>query len=760
MRTKFPAPRPEDSRVREARGKSSDVVGNLISGLVVFLIALPLCLGIALASGTPLISGLVSGIIGGVVVGLLSGSSTSVSGPAAGLTAIVAAQVRGLGSFDAFLLAVVIAGGLQIALGMLKAGNLSSFFPTSVIQGLLAAIGMILILKQLPHLLGHDSDPEGEMSFSQPDQENTFSEILRLFQGEIHPGAIVVGVAALVLLVTWDRVPWCRRIPLPAPLLAVLLGCALKVGMDSLGGGWLIEATHLVQVPVAGSVGALRLLLQHPDWSRLLDPAVWGVGLTVCIVASLETLLNLEAIDKLDPRRRVSPPNRELIAQGVGNTLCGLLGGLPITSVIVRSSVNINAGAASRLSTVFHGVLLAACVILIPEWLNEIPLSALAAILLHTGMKLVNPGLIRRMYTDGLYQFAPFVGTLLSIVLTDLLTGVACGLMISVTFILLSNMQRPVAVIQEHRFGEEITHVQLANQVSFLNRGSLQRLLDSTPSGAHLAFDATATNFIDPDIIAMLRDFQQASGPARGIKVSTVGFRPFSGLDNQILYTQYSTQELQQRLSPEEIMQVLLAGNERFRAGQQLVRDLHRQMGETAAGQHPLAIVLGCIDSRAPAEIVFDVGLGEVFSTRIAGNVVRNKVLGSLEYACAVAGARLILVMGHTRCGAVSTAVGLAVQGRHSCSDAGCQHLDVVIEDIQQNLSADELIGWTHWSELRRQQFVDDVARRNTIQSAQRIYEDSSTLRDLADTGRILIVAALYNLENGSIEILHRQGSV
>jgi carbonic anhydrase/SulP family sulfate permease len=748
------------TRRREVQQDRQAVGGDLVAGLVVFLIALPLCLGIALASGTPLVSGLVSGIIGGVVVGLLSGSSTSVSGPAAGLTAVVAAQVEGLGSFDAFLLAVVIAGAMQIALGLLKAGVLSSFFPTSVIQGLLAAIGMILILKQVPHLLGHDTDPEGEMSFSQPDHENTFSEILRLFNGEIHPGAVVVGVAALLVLMVWDRFSLCRRLAVPAPLLAVLLGCALKVVMDSMGGIWLIESTHLVQVPSAGSVGALRLLLQHPDWSRVLDPAVWGVGLTVCIVASLETLLNLEAIDKLDPRRRVSPPNRELIAQGTGNILCGLLGGLPITSVIVRSSVNIQAGAASRLSAVFHGVLLAACVILIPEWLNQIPLSALAAILLHTGMKLFNPGLMRRMYADGLYQFAPFVGTLLSIVLTDLLTGVACGLAISITFILMSNMQRPVAVIKEQRFGEEITHVQLANQVSFLNRGSLQRLLDATPSGAHLAFDATATNFIDPDIVAMLRDFQQTTGPARDIRVSTVGFREYSGLANQILYTQYSTQELQQRLSPDEIMQVLLAGNARFRAGQQLVRDLHRQMGETAAGQHPLAIILGCIDSRAPAEIVFDVGLGEVFSTRIAGNVVRSKVLGSLEYACAVAGARVILVMGHTRCGAVSTAVGLAVHGRHSCSDVGCQHLDIVIEDIQQNVSASELSGWTHWSEVRRQQFVDDVARRNTIQSAQRIYEGSSTLRNLADTGRILIAAALYNLENGSIEILHRQGIV
>lgn len=732
---------------------------DLLAGLIVFLVALPLCLGIALASGAPLFAGILSGVIGGVLVGLLSGSRTSVSGPAAGLTAIVAAQIQNLGAFETFLLAVVIAGILQIILGLLRAGSLSSYFPTSVIQGLLAAIGVILILKQLPHLLGHDTDPEGEMAFEQPDYENTFTEIGKLFTGEIHQGAILVGLITLGMLLAWDKIKKLKKSPVPAPLLVVLLGIAIKFLLDRLGGEWTIGEPHLVQVPVANDLGQLRDFFRMPDWSQWSNLKVYIAGGIICLVATLETLLNLEAVDKLDPRQRVSPSNRELVAQGTGNILCGLTGGIPITSVIVRSSVNINAGASTKLSAVFHGILLGVCVLAIPTWLNEIPLAALAAILLHTGLKLVHPTLIMRMWNDGIYQFIPFIATLIGIVLTDLIMGVAIGLVISLAFILLSNMRRPVTIIKEQRFGEQITHVQLANQVGFLNRASLQRLLDSTPSGSHLVFDAKESNFIDPDILALLREFREITGPTRKIKVSMVGFQERMGIEDQVLYTEYSTRELQERLTPDEVLEVLLAGNERFQAGQRLVRDLKYQIGEATSGQFPLAIILGCIDSRAPAEIIFDVGLGEVFSTRIAGNVVRSKVLGSLEYACAVAGAKVIMVMGHTRCGAVSTAVQLASRGEHNCADLGCDHLELIIDAIQESILPAEISGWDGKSESDRQAIVDLVARRNAIQSASRIYHDSSSLKNLADTGKIAIVASVYNLETGAIEVLTRIGS-
>ena len=727
---------------------------DLLSGLIVFLVALPLCLGIALASNAPLVSGLISGVIGGILVGWLSGSRTSVSGPAAGLTAIVAAQIANLQAFETFLLAIIVAGVIQIGLGLIRAGGLAAFFPFSVIQGLLAAIGLILILKQIPHILGDDADPEGEMAFAQPDRENTFSELARLFSGEVHQGAIVVGVISLILLFAWDRFPKLKKGIVPAPLLVVFLGIAIKLLFDRIGGNWQIMTSHLVHVPVAKDFSELSAFFHFPDWTQVARPAVWLAGVTICVVASLETLLNLEAIDKLDPQQRNSPPNRELIAQGCGNIACGLLGGIPITSVIVRSSVNINSGASTKASAVFHGILLVLCVVLIPSLLNLIPLAALAAILFHTGTKLVHPTLLIRMWKDGPVQFYPFIATVLGIVFTDLIIGVAIGLLVSLAFILMNNIRRPVDQVIESRLGETINHIQLPQQVSFLNRASLQDALDKTPKDKHLLIDASASTFIDPDILSLIREYKQVTGPVRGVKVSTKGFHSQLGIEDQILYHEYSTRELQQRLSPADVLEWMRAGNERFRSGHRLQRDLTFQMTASTAGQYPLAVILGCIDSRTPAEMVFDVGLGELFSARIAGNVVREKVLGSLEYACCVAGAKLILVKGHTRCGAVQTAVSLAAKGESSCKQFGCDHLDLIIREIQKSTDPEILRDWDRLSPERQQAIVDEVAKRNALNSARWIYRESDSLRRMADEGKIAIVGALYHIEQGQIEFM------
>lgn len=727
---------------------------DLLSGLIVFLVALPLCLGIALASNAPLVSGLISGVIGGVLVGSISGSRTSVSGPAAGLSAIVAAQLANLGAFETFLLAVMLAGVIQIALGLLRAGGLSAFFPSSVIQGLLAAIGVILILKQLPHILGHDTDPEGEMAFEQPDHENTFSELTKLLEGEVHQGAIVVGGISLLLLFAWDRSVKLKRSFIPAPLAVVLVGVGLKTLMDRVGGDWQILNSHLVQVPVAKDWSEVTHFFRSPDWTQITRPAVWFAGVTVCAVATLETLLNLEAVDKIDPQQRNSPPNQELIAQGCGNVLCGLFGGIPITSVIVRSSVNINSGAKSKVSAIFHGVLLALCVVLIPSWLNLIPLAGLAAILLHTGTKLVSPKLFLRMWKDGQYQFIPFMSTLVGIVFTDLIIGVAVGLIISLTFILASNVRRPVDQVEESRLGESINHIQLPQQVSFLNRAALQSALDKIPRDTHLLIDASISNFIDPDILALLRDYQQQTGPVRGVKVSTKGFRSRMGIEDRILFNEYSTRSLQERLSPAEVLGWMKSGNDRFRSGNRLQRDLSFQINASSTGQYPLAVILGCIDSRAPAEMVFDVGLGELFSIRIAGNIVREKVLGSLEYACSVAGAKLILVMAHTRCGAVQTAVQLASRDEHQCGGFHCEHLDLIINEIQKSIDSKQLEGWDKRTPTVQQSIVDEVARRNALNSVNWIYQESATLRRMSDEGKIAIVPALYHIETGLIDFM------
>ncbi|MFN0196425.1 MAG: SulP family inorganic anion transporter, partial [Planctomycetaceae bacterium] len=451
---------------------------DLLASFVVFLVALPLCLGIALASNAPLFSGIIAGVIGGIVVGFLSGSNTSVSGPAAGLTAVVSALIVSLGSFDAFLLAVVICGILQIALGLAQAGALSAFFPSSVIKGLLAAIGVILILKQLPHVFGHDSDPEGEMSFVQPDRETTFSELGELM-ADIHPGASVIGLLSIALLIFWDRCKPLKNSLVPAPLVVVLLGVAVSFLLKRFDGRWVIEADHLVQVR------GVESFLRMPDFSQWNNPAIYTAGITLAIVASLETLLNLEGVDKLDKKHRESPPSRELLAQGVGNLIGGLIGGLPVTAVIIRGSVNINAGAETKLSTVMHGVLLLVCVMFLPVYLNMIPLSCLAAILLLTGFKLASPALFKQMWSEGRYQFLPFMITLVAIVLTDLLYGILIGLGTSIVFILASNLRRPIRRFDEKHIGGEVLRIEMANQVSFLNRAALEKVLRGAKRGTH-----------------------------------------------------------------------------------------------------------------------------------------------------------------------------------------------------------------------------------------------------------------------------------
>ncbi len=727
---------------------------DLLASVVVFLVALPLCLGIALASDAPLFSGLIAGIVGGIVVGLISGSHASVSGPAAGLTAVVAAQLASLGgSFSAFLVAVVLAGILQILLGLLRAGALAAFFPTSVIKGLLTAIGIILILKQIPHVFGHDSDPEGDFAFVQKDEQTTLSEIREILV-DFQPGATVVGILSLLFLILWDRSKKLKKSIVPAPLLVVLFGVAIAKILEELGGIWVIEKSHMVQIPVAASLRDFVGFLQFPDFSQIFRAQIYLAAITIAAVASLETLLNLEAVDKLDPRRRQSPPSRELIAQGVGNVVSGLSGGLPITSVIVRSSVNIDAGAQTKLSAILHGFLLLGSVLFFADWMNQIPLACLAAILLVTGYKLANPKLFLKMWHDGPYQFWPFLLTVIAIVLTDLLIGVLIGIGISTSFILASNIRRPVRRIIEKHLGGEVVHIVLANQVSFLNRAAIERMLEEIPPGGHVLLDATATDFIDPDVLALIKDFRLETGPARNIQVSLIGFRARYQLQDQTQYVDYSTRELQSSLRPEQVLQILKDGHQRFLTGQRLTRDFHRQISVTASGQHPLAVVLSCIDSRTPTEIIFDLGLGDIFSVRIAGNVARRKVLGSLEYGCAVAGAKLILIMGHTRCGAVTTAVRLMGSPESAAQATGCEHLDDILHDIQLSIPQPDREKFERLPLAEQEAYVNDIARRNVLRMVRLVQEQSKTLAQLVKEGKIMIVGAMYDVTSGNITFL------
>lgn len=723
---------------------------DLSASVAVFLVALPLCLGVALASNAPLFSGVLAGIIGGIIVGWLSGSHKSVSGPAAGLTAIVAAQIDQLGGFEIFLLAVSLAGVIQIIMGSARLGFIAAFFPGSVIKGLLAAIGVILILKQIPHVFGHDADAEGEMSFFQPDQRNTFTELMDTVF-DIQPGAALVGILGIILLILWDRIKVLKKSPLPAALAVVVMGVVINLILRHSGSAWAIATSHLVQVPAAKDLGAFFGFLQFPNFAHFVNPAVYGAAFTIAIVATLETLLNLEAVDKIDPDQRRSPPNRELIAQGVGNVVSGLIGGLPMTSVIIRSSVNINTGGKTKLSAILHGVLLLLCVLLMPAWLNEIPLAALAAILIMTGLKLTSPQLLRQMWREGRAQFLPFIITVLAIIFTDLLIGILIGLGAAIAFILQSNLRRPLHKVMEKHIGGDVLRIELANQVSFLNRASLEKTLYEIPRGGHVLLDARSTDYIDPDVLDLIEDFKKTTAAAHGVKLSLAGFKDSYLLKDHIQYIDYSTREVQSSLTPVAVLEILKAGNQRFLNGSRIERDYNRQIDATASGQFPIAAVLGCIDSRAPAEVVFDLGLGDIFSARVAGNIATTELLGSIEYACAVVGAKLVLVLGHTSCGAVNAAVDLLATAKKASEATPCGNLDGLITEIQQAVDPATLKKPDQWAPGEKAAYANEISRLNVIRTIKAIRQRSATLNKLVEEGKLAVIGSLYDVTTGKV---------
>ncbi|MEO9890882.1 SulP family inorganic anion transporter [Aurantibacter sp.] len=499
---------------------------DLPASIVVFFVALPLCLGIALASGAPLFSGLIAGIIGGIFVGALSGSKIGVSGPAAGLAAIVLTAIGALGGYQNFLVAVVLGGIIQIIFGILKAGVIGYYFPSSVIKGMLTGIGIIIILKQIPHFFGYDPDPEGDWAFFQVDGENTFSEILNTINN-ISPGATVVAFIGLAILLLWDKVLSKKgkifQI-IQGPLVAVAVGIIFFI-LTQNSEVFSISADHLVSVPVPEDAASFIGQFSFPNFSAISNPQVWVTGFTIALVASLETLLCVEATDKLDPHKNVTPTNRELLAQGAGNILSGMIGGLPITQVIVRSSANIQSGGRSKLSAIFHGLLLLISVVLIPRLLNMIPLSVLAAVLLIVGYKLAKPALFAKMYKLGWKQSIPFFVTVFGIVFTDLLVGICLGLAVGIIVILLKSYQNSHFLhIEDNSNGKHKIKMSLAEEVTFFNKGAILKELDSLPRDTYLELDILKTRYLDHDIIEILDDFS-LKAKERNIDIKLVSKR-------------------------------------------------------------------------------------------------------------------------------------------------------------------------------------------------------------------------------------------
>ncbi|MCF2442509.1 SulP family inorganic anion transporter [Dyadobacter sp. CY345] len=505
------------------------------AGLVVYLVALPLCLGVALAStGRPdlLFSGIISGVIGGIVIGLLSGSALGVSGPAAGLVVIVLTAIETLGSFEAFLLAVVIAGAIQLIAGFLNAGIIGYYFPSSVIKGMLAAIGITLILKEIPHAFGYDADFMGDEAFSQKDGQNTFTEVYNAIRYS-STGAIIISAISLGLLLLFDK-PFVKRIELfkflPGALFVVLIGIALNLVFINFFPSIALSGEHLVQLPVASSASEFISFFKHPDFSAFTNVNVYTVAFTLAIVASLETLLSVEATDKLDPYKRNTPTNRELKAQGIGNMISGLLGGLPVTQVIVRSSANIESGARTKMGTVTHGSILLLSAIFIPTYLNYIPLASLAAILLVVGYKLSKLQLYRGMYNLGKEQFIPFIVTIIAILSTDLLKGIAVGMVIAIYFILRKNYKHSYHYKkEEYKDGDVITLV-LSEEVTFLNKGSIGHTLDNLPENSKVIIDGSKSMNIDYDVLEIIQEFRKHAAPAKNITVETRGIESVSSV--------------------------------------------------------------------------------------------------------------------------------------------------------------------------------------------------------------------------------------
>lgn len=547
----------------------ANLKSDFASGLVVFLVALPLCLGIALASGAPPLSGIIAGIVGGVVVGSLSRSHISVSGPAAGLTAIVLTAITVLGAFNIFLTAGLIAGLLQLILGFIKAGSISNYFPTNVIEGMLAGIGVIIILKQIPHAVGYDSDFEGDEAFTEKGGGNAIESLMSSLD-HLQLGAILITVISLIILISWDKVGFLKKLKLvPGALVAVIVGVALNEIFTASGSSLAISKDHLVSLPVPQSLDDFKNIIVLPDFAGFTNPQVWVVGATIAIVASIETLLCIEASDRMDTQKRYTDTNVELKAQGIGNMLSSLIGGLPMTSVVVRSSANANAGAKSKMSAIIHGLLLLISVLSIPFLLNKIPLATLAAVLLMVGYKLAKPSVIMHFWHKGKYQFVPFIATLLAVVFTDLLKGVALGIIISIIFILRGNLKRAYRFRKEKFEDGDVIRIDLAQEVSFLNKAAIKTTLAEIPENSKVVINASDTVYIAHDVLDLIQEFATIKAAEENIKVKLKGFKRAYELDdiddksNHVFFENYEEARLRKQAKADYDRCIALVENER-----------------------------------------------------------------------------------------------------------------------------------------------------------------------------------------------------
>ncbi|NOS89391.1 MAG: bifunctional SulP family inorganic anion transporter/carbonic anhydrase [Methylococcaceae bacterium] len=710
---------------------------DIPAAVAVFLVSIPLCLGIALASGTPLFSGLIAGIISGVVVSPLSNSALGISGPTAGLAVIVLTAIERLG-FNGFLLALVLAGGIQILLGIFRAGVVAYYFPSSVVNGMLSGMGIILVLKQIPHAIGYDRDYEGDSSFFQTDNYSSFSELVNMLPYS-SPTAMVISTLSLAILILWEQ-PFMKRLRFfqlfQGVLIAIVTGVLINQSLVAAYPQWALTGNHLVMLPVLQNAGDLIQQLHFPDFALLGNPAVYLTALTLAVVASLKTLLSLEAVDKTDVYKRVTSANRELIVQGIANACSGLLGGLPLAQVIVRSSINIQSGARTKMSGIICGFLMLFAVILIPTLLNEIPLASLASVLIVVGYRLTRPKIFKTMYQAGPYHFIPFCVTILGMVLTDLLVGLAIGLAVALLSILLENYKSAFYFNEAHIGNKTI--LRLSEHVSFLNKANIQKTFEQLPDYSEVIIDATRSKYIDYDVYEIIENFK-IEAQRKHIKLTLENMRGY-GVLKPIENARAPSYDTQQALTPAQVLAVLKEGNDRFVNNLKSNRNLLEQINDTRQGQFPIAIILSCMDSRTSVELIFDQGLGDVFSARVAGNVVNDDILGSMEYACHVAGSKLIVVLGHSHCGAIKGA----------CAHVKLDHLSGLLDKIQPAVNA---VSQKHGCAVTadNDKLVQQVADKNVQLAVRQIPAQSPVLAALVASGDCAIVGAMYDIETGKV---------
>ena len=704
------------------------------ASIVVFLVALPLCLGVSLASGAPMLSGIISGVIGGVVVGFLSRSNVSVSGPAAGLTAVVLAAISQLESFNVFLMALVIAGFFQILGGYAKAGFIANYIPSNVIKGLLASIGIILILKQIPHAFGYDDVPEEDFAFLQSDDENTFSELFNILN-HFSYGAIVISFVSIMILIFWDKIKIKQLNAIPSSLIVVLVGILLNTIFYHFLPFLFIHHKHLVDIP---KIDNFKSIFSFPSFKSIANKDVWIVGGTIAAIASLETLLNLEAVENIDPHKRKASPNRELLAQGVGNVVSGLIGGIPITSVIVRSSVNINAGGQTKMSTIYHGIFLLLSILLISPLLNLIPLASLAAILILTGYKLAKISLFIEKFKKGWNQFIPFVVTVIAILFTDLLVGILIGLSVSIVFLLKSNYKNPFKIKREKINVKETITIELPNQVSFLNKASIKNTLWNLPKNSNVILDAKFSDYIDNDILDLIEIFKNTIAIEKSINLNILGLKRSHQIEDQIQFVNVIDKDEQEKLLPSEVLDILKSGNDRFVKGEITEKYFSQQINATSVGQNPIAVVISCIDSRTSPELIFDLGIGDIISIRIAGNIINQEIIESIEFACQKIGTKLIVVLGHSNCGAVTYAIKSREEGKYTS----------LTSKIERSIKACNCDEHTFSSDPK---MLDRVIKANTNNSLTEILLGSLFVKDEISAKKISIVSAFYDTSNGVV---------